>query len=127
MPRLIPEFSIWFDVPDDELGGRVEIRHIQGGEAQDIFNQSIDARLIATDQGLRQESRHDVAKDSSLTIIKAVKAWENFQDENGVELPCTEANKLRYAQEGWFIEFVSKKRKEVGELFAASQEAKRKN
>lgn len=128
MPKLSREFTIWFDVPDDPLKGRVEIRHIPDGEISEITSMAIDQRLVFGDEGVRRDSSYSVAKDTELTICRSVKSWENFfNDDGATDLPCTDANKMRYARELWFREFVTDCRKITAEQYNQQREAQRKN
>ena len=102
MPRQSREFFMWFDVPDDPDQGRIEIRHLLDGE-------------------IRRESKHDLVADTRQTIIRMVHNWENFKDVDGKQLECNDANKLRYAKEGWFVPFVVECRVKTAAAFAEAE------
>ncbi len=127
MPKLIPVFTMWFDVPDDPLGGRLEIRHLQGGEIRDIVAKSTDLRMVYRQDGVEKHSRHDLSADGDMALCRTVVAWEKFFGEDDQPLSCTDSNKRLFAKEEWFAEFVADCRRDVAEAFAKHQEKIAKN
>lgn len=129
MPKLIPDFKMWFDVPDDPFKGRVRIRHLQDGEVSDVTSKAYDVQLSYAGEGLppKREVRHDLSKDANLTLCEAVDAWENFFDLDGNDMECTAENIMEYAKQGWFRPFISDCREKVEVEFAKQQETATKN
>lgn len=121
MPKLTKEFRMWFDVPDDPDQGRVEIRHLLGGEVQEIIAGSTELRTLYRNGEAQRESRHDLVQDTKRTLSRSIAAWENFKDEAGEQLPCTEANVARYSREDWFVGFIAECRRKTAEAFAEAE------
>lgn len=124
MPRQSAEFTMWFDVPDDPDHGRVQVRHLLGGEIQEIVFQAADVREVWDDVkgAARRDTRHDISKSNQLFGNAAVVGWENFLDATGKPIPCNAANKAAYAKEGWYVPFIGECREKVAKAFAEAEE-----
>ncbi len=128
MPQLLPEFTMWFDVPKEYAPGRVEIMHIPDGGLQDIIMASTSMHIIYQDDGPPvRESEHHLDKDANLVLCQSVISWEQFEDVDGEELPCIDKNKLLYARQGWFRPFITDCRIKIAAEFKKHQEIKTKN
>lgn len=104
MPRINKTLEQWFDWPNDELGGRILIRHLKEGQVVDIHAKCAATRQTfgTKDKTMEAETHHDLLLERELVAVAAVGAWENFFDDAGTPLECTEANKRLFAREDGF-------------------------
>lgn len=127
MPKLIPDFRMWFDVPEEHAPGRIQILHLQKGEMAGILSVATDARIVHSDVGPVREIRQDLALEGDEILCRSVTDWEDFMDETGKELPCEPHNLRRFSREDWFIKFVKDCREKTAAAFPAWLEKHQKN
>ena len=121
---------MWFDMPDDPLKGRVEILHLTGGDIAEIRDQAWEVRNVFdkdSETGFRSEQKYYPGRDRQLTVCAAVVGWENFVDEVGKAMACTEENKKLWAREDGFMRFVNESRAALAEIVAKEREQLEKN
>ncbi len=130
MPRISQRRTMWFDVPDDPLHGRVEIVHLEDGEVTEIREQVWEMRNVFdadSPAGFKSEQRYNPALDRELTVCRAVGNWENFQDADGKPMACTEGNKKQWSRVKWFMEFVNECREQLAKLVREERKTAAKN
>ncbi len=127
MPRLKPDFEMWFDVPEEHGPGRCLFRFLPDGELARIYNRATDARTTFTERGPQRTTRHDLEKEMVGVITSSLVAWEDFTDNAGEDLPCEDKYKLAFAREGWFLDYVKDSRAKLADARAALEEEKAKN
>lgn len=122
----------WFDVPNDPDKGELCIRHLQPGEAADIFDkvftQEIKYKKI---KGKFEPDFLQVTNkklDRELTLTKTVVNWKNFFDKEEKPLDCTPDNIIRASREiEGFNELVTELRERLAEDIKQEEEDQRKN
>lgn len=130
MPKIAPRRSMWFDVPDDPLKGRVEIVHLTDGDKAEIHDQVWEIRNVFDakgENGFRSEQQYFSGRDRMLTVCRAVKSWENFLDPAGKTMACTEENKKMWAMEDGFMRFVNERRAVLAKIIEDEKAAVTKN
>ncbi len=127
MPKISPIYEMWFDVPPEQAPGRVLLRDVKDGEQITANLQATVRKTTRTSEGVVQEQITDLASESDSLLCLAIKDWEDFTDEAGEALPCTDANKRKFAAEGWFRPWIAEKRNELAEYRAKQQQAVRGN
>lgn len=135
MPRITPEEEMWFDYPDDPLGGRALIRHLKDGEFQDIIDSAMRTRVtFKADDSKETDIFEDTAYRREALAVAVVKDWENFFSDqvdkdhpDGLLLECNKANKKAYSREDGFMRWIYDCRKKLAKIVSDKQEAARKN
>lgn len=126
MPQLTKELKMWFDVPDDPLKGRIEIKHLKEGEIQEVYNKATEAETVFNgDEGVTK-IKQQTSPRIELAIL-AVTNWENHLDESKKPLKCTPDNIRLFAIEDGFLAFVEKCRKDIAGVAKKKRRAKEKN
>jgi hypothetical protein len=120
MPKLIKAIERWYEVPDEHAPGRVLITHLKDGEINRIM-------ADATDFWAAEGPTYRDGKAADMILVAAVKDWESFSDEDGKDMPCSDANKRRYGKEQWFRDFIRQKRRELADEANPKLEEQEKN
>lgn len=120
---------MWFDYPDDPDGGRVEIQNLDESDIAAITAKSFTNRTAYNEELKRplQEQQYSALVDRQETVVRAVVNWENFFDQVGKLMKCSEAAKRKWACSNDFMAFVNEKRAIVEEAARKQTEEKRKN
>lgn len=127
MPRVIQPVTMWFDLKNDPDGGRLEIQSLSPDQVAEIEDQVVTVRRYWDMETEREvpERRINTNQDKRLTFAAAVVGWENFFNEDGEPMDCTEANKQKWAMDKgiWaqFVEFFAIVQKKAGELRGKSR------
>jgi hypothetical protein len=90
----------WFDIPDDEDGGKLLIRETTPGSGHEI---ALAGGVRAQESGISPQ-----AEFFRELIVRYIADWQNVMDEKGTKLPCTYANKLSILEQENMYEFVLK-------------------
>lgn len=86
--------AVWFDLPDDDDGGRVQVRTCAGGDLEQIIKETTKKR-VEYKRGQRYEYiESDDEKHQRLLWDFCIVDWENIYDAKGKKIPCTIENKL---------------------------------
>ena len=131
--RIVKSVERWFNIPNDPDGGKLLIKHLTPGEAADIidqvFVQKIDYKQ--NDKGKFEPlftQNLDKTKDRELPVIKSVKGWENFFDDNDKVLEFNEENVLKASREiTGFNELVTEFREILSKEIEKEKEVQIKN
>lgn len=123
MPKLTTEKTMWFDVPDDPLCGRVEIKHLKNGEIQTILAHNNKTETIFN--GNKRPKLVTVQVDAPVIVqaAAAVVGWENHLDENDKPLDCTPENARAFLKEDGYLAFISDCRDKLAEIVAEEKKA----
>lgn len=134
MPKIEETQEMWFDYPDDPLGGRVLIRHLKSGEVARIENETTEVRSVFNQETNQPETIVIHRAMQEKLAAAAVKDWEKFFDgkpvkghANGKPLPCNEKNIILFCKEDGFLNFVFDSRKKLAEHVQARREESEKN
>ena len=129
MPKIAKRRTMWFDMPDDPVKGRIEVAHLTAGDVAEIRDQSMTLRNVFDAESGKpvSEQRIDLALDRQLTVCAAVRGWENFMDEGGRQMPCTDENKRLWAREDGFMAFLNQCREKLATLVQEERESATKN
>ena len=102
--RIKKTSARWFEIPGDPDGARIKIKHLKPKELSEIndkaFPQKIDYKKSKDGQFepvIIDKSDGKLYRD--LPIIFSVVEWENFYDEKGKDLKCTDENIQRCIDE----------------------------
>ncbi|GFK95445.1 hypothetical protein NNJEOMEG_03308 [Fundidesulfovibrio magnetotacticus] len=123
--RLIDKKAVWYPVPGDPDGARVEVKYLTPGEEDDIrekmrpFRQTMKAAPDGTLQP-EYEANANMGDRRYAFIVAAVSNWEGFHDEKGQPLSCTDKNKIRVSRD-WegFGAFIGECRRDLAEKVRA--------
>lgn len=106
MPNIAREIRVWFDLPNDPVGGRVELRHIKDGEAQQILS-----KITVTQTSLRDGRQEVIARQTDnpnmALAAAAIVGWEHHYDEQGQPLACTRENIERFLREDDYLRIIT--------------------
>lgn len=123
MPAIQKRLEIWFDYPNDPMGGRVLVRHLKEGEINRILQGCTDTRLVYDQDSRKAETVVSRKNQIEELIIASVADWEKFYDgkpkkgnPHGAFLPCTDANIRKFCIEDGFSSFVSDCREKLAEM-----------
>lgn len=96
MARLTSKKVVWFPIPGDEDGAKLQILHLKPGDVQAI--EAKTSRWLGRSQNKEFVTELELkpTEQLKLTRLAAIVGWEGFYDEAGVELICTDANKEMY-------------------------------
>jgi NAD-dependent dihydropyrimidine dehydrogenase PreA subunit len=91
-----PNPGVWFDLPDDELQpeeekktkSRICLRVCNAEALEAIDDQTIKKRKFFKKGQFHEEIEVDEKLRSRMLWDYSIIAWENLQDENGVDIPC---------------------------------------
>ena len=120
-------------MPGDPDEGEVKIKHLSPGERQDIFDKVFlqEIEYETGEQGKmipKMKQVTDRKKDREQTLVRAVKDWKNFFDEDGKPLECNEKNIIRASREiEGFAEFVAECRQTMDEHIFEEEKELEKN
>ena len=123
----------WFKMPGDPDEGEVKIKHLSPGERQDIFDKVFlqEIEYETGEQGKmipKMKQVTDRKTDREQTLVRAVKDWKNFFDEDGKPLECNEKNIIRASREiEGFAEFVAECRQTMDEHIFEEEKELEKN
>lgn len=92
MARLSAKKEAWYDIPGDEDGAKIKIKHLSPGDLQKISNET--SRWVGKSENdkMVSELEYQPIKQMELTRKAAVVDWDNFYDETGVKLKCSNKN-----------------------------------
>ena len=128
MPRISKPKEMWFEWPDDQLGGRILVRHLKEGDIVAIHSKCSSADTSYVDgNSASVTSRHDMGLERELVAVAAIAGWENFFDESGKPLECTAAHKRLFAMEDGFYGQLRKFRNELTRIVDEAEEKAKKN
>ena len=112
----------WFEIPGDEDGARILVRHLRPGEIQDIVDEVMVQEIVyeQPEEGEKAKSilrqKNDTRKDRKATILASLVGWESFFDEFEQTLEHNEENVLRAVREiDGLAEFIQDCRKTLAE------------
>lgn len=96
MARLSAKKEMWYDITGDEDGAKIKILHLTPGDLQKISNET--SRWVGKSENdkMVSELEYQPLQQLRLTRIAAVVDWDNFYDENGNKMKCSNKNVERY-------------------------------
>lgn len=134
MPKIQEIKEVWFDYPDDPMGGKVLIRHLKEGEVQKILETTTETRTVFNSDDGKPETvitRKDVV---TALVLESVRNWENFYDGKksknnpyGKELKCTPDKIKLFCLEDGFVNFISDCREKLNAISLKENEEAEKN
>jgi hypothetical protein len=135
MPKLTKTITKWFDIPEDECGGRVEVVHLEEADIAEIAAEVTKQTFnFSKNKGPEHQAEYNAIADRDLTATKAIRNWENFYDGQaskgrpfGKELKCTPENKRKFARVPGFMEFLKKCRDELADEVETARKDSEKN
>jgi len=128
--RITKPVERWFNCEGDPDGGKVLIRHLRPGEVQDIVDQVWTQKVEYKpgEEGATFAQTTDKKKDRELTISASLLDWENFFDQAGKRMGCTDKNKIRAMREiDGLIEFVNECRAKLAKDIEKEKKDQEKN
>lgn len=92
MARLSAKKEMWYDIPGDEDGAKIKILHLTPGDLQKISNETSRWIGKSENEKMVSELEYQPLQQLKLTRIAAVIDWDNFYDENGNKMKCSNKN-----------------------------------
>jgi len=126
MPKITKTESAWFDIPDDEYEGSVEIVHLKDGEIQAIVDELTELSTKFEDSGAKLLKVRQAGINTALAAA-SIKSWKNHLGENGKQLKCTHANKMTFLKEDGYFQTIEGFRRKLAEDVQKQKEAAEKN
>lgn len=120
---------MWFDYPKDPDKGRVEISNLDDEDIAAITMASMTNRTVYdfdTGKPAREQKYYHIF-DRQETVARSVTNWENFYDQDGEQMACTDKAKRSWACNNDFMVFVNTCRAVVEKAAVKAVEKKRKN
>ena len=126
MPKVVKTQSAWFDIPDDEYGGSVEIVHLKDGEVQAIADNLTELSTRFEDDGVKTVN---VRQGGIARVVAAesIKSWKKHYGEDGKLLKCNRSNKMLFLKEDGYLEKIQEFRKTLADDIKEQKEAEEKN
>lgn len=96
MAKLTAVKKEWFVIPGDEDKAKIQIKHLTPGDARRISGGT--SRWVGRPDEINTEKfntefEYDPLEQIRRERIEAVTDWENFFDEHGQQMKCSEKNK----------------------------------
>jgi len=121
--KLRTTFKMWQSLPeelDPDGTGAVEIKAFNEGDNRAVQDHATEMTAtldpnasIETQEGrakaLRPMAKFNQSKWAEKFALLRITDWRGFYDANGNSLPCTNANKLLFAAEDGFIDWLSER------------------
>jgi hypothetical protein len=120
-----PNPGTWFDLPDE---GRISLKTLSLEELSDIRKKAVKNK-VEYKQGQRFEF-DDIDEDKifNLSAQSFIVEWEGIKTKDGIEMPCTNDNKVLLMRKApSFSKFVKKCLEELNRLQEEETEIERKN
>jgi hypothetical protein len=135
MPKLTKTVTKWFDIPEDECGGRIEVVHLEEADVAEIAAEATKQTFNFTrGKDPEHQAEYNAVVDRDLTVTKAIANWENFYDGKaskgrpyGKELKCTPENRRKFARVPGFMAFLKTCRDELAEEVEQDRKGSEKN
>lgn len=134
MPKIQKVKEMWFNYPDDPMGGKVLIRHLKEGEVQDLLDDHSETKAIYNTESNTHETVMIRKNVMPALAAASVVDWENFFDgkpakgnKHGKPLPCTKKNVFLFCKEDGFLAFISESREKLSDVMSEREKESEKN
>lgn len=124
--KLTTEKRIWFDIPGDTDGGRVELLNLKDGDMQETINAVTYTENVYRDGRQMIRVRHKPSIARALAAA-AIVDWNNHFDEQGNPLPCTPENVNRFLAEDGYLQAINTLTGQLAEMVKKEKLASEKN
>ncbi len=125
--KIRKALQVWFDCPNDTDHGKILVRYLKDGDKQELYQEAAKIHVTYIDGKPQTTISTDQIKDRELTVCRSVVDWQNFFDDQGKPMPCTDENKKRFSREDGFMAFLAECRRKLEEQVEAEKRAEEKN
>jgi len=125
--RIFKERSEWFDVPNDPDNTRLKVAYINEGKQQEIIAKCRKLSFVFIDGKQENHMVPDEIMIRNEGVDTRVLDWENVYGNDGKELECNRANKIKLACEKGFSDILRDMIEQLDKIVDKEREKEEKN